>query len=89
MHRTLSRVEYLAHSYLDEYTGYREEFEALDAEYIALCDLYYYVAQEYPCSKASIETIRDEIQLIQKSVAENEEQAYISECLDEVMTEMG
>ena len=75
--------------YATEYEECQEEFEALNSEYVALCNLYYYVAQEYPCSKASVDTLRTEIQRIKDAVAEDDEQAYISECLDEVMTEMG
>ena len=67
----------------------RDEFEQLYAEYTALCELYYYVAQEYPCCQASIDTLRSEIQRIQDAVAEDDEQAYISDCLDEVMAQMG
>lgn len=75
--------------YAAEYAECQDEFEALNSEYIALCNLYYYVAQEYSCSKASIDVLRTEIQRIKDAVAEDDEQAYISECLDEVMTEMG
>lgn len=75
--------------YAAEYAECQEEFETLNSEYIALCNLYYYVAQEYPCSRAAIDTLRTEIQRIKDAVAEDDEQAYISECLDEVMTEMG
>lgn len=75
--------------YVAEYAECQDEFEALNSEYIALCNLYYYVAQEYFCSKASIDILRTEIQRIKDAVAEDDEQAYISECLDEVMTEMG
>lgn len=75
--------------YLDEYENCHEEFESLYAEYIALCNLQYYVPQEYTCSIDSIEKLKSEIQRIEASAAENDEQAYISECLDEVMEEMG
>jgi hypothetical protein len=75
--------------YATEYAECKDEFETLNAEYIALCDLYYYVAQEFPCSKAAIATLRAEVQRIKDAVAEDDEQAYISECLDEVMTAMG
>lgn len=75
--------------YLSEYETCHEEFEQLYAEYIALCDLYYYVAQEYPCCYASIETLKSEIKRIKETVDADDEQAYISDCLDEVMEEMG
>ena len=75
--------------YIDEYANCHEEFEELNAEYIALCDLYYYVAQEYPCSRESIDILNSEIRRIKDAIAVDDEQAYISECLDEVMIEMG
>lgn len=75
--------------YLNEYEACHEEFEKLYAEYIALCDLYFYVAQEYPCCNASIEVLNAEIKRIKETVDADDEQAYISDCLDEVMEEMG
>lgn len=75
--------------YLNEYEACHEKFEKLYAEYIALCDLYFYVAQEYPCCNASIEVLKSEIKRIKETVDADDEQAYISDCLDEVMEEMG
>jgi hypothetical protein len=75
--------------YLSEYEACHEEFEKLYAEYIALCDLYFYVAQEYPCCNASIEALKTDIKRIKDTVDEDDEQVYISDCLDEVMEEMG
>ena len=75
--------------FLDEHENCHEEFEKLYAEYTAICDLYYYVVQDYPCCADSIEKLKAEIQRIKEAVAEDDEQAYISDCLDEVMEEMG
>ena len=75
--------------YLSEYETCHEEFEMLYAEYIALCDLYFYVAQDYPCCNTSIEFLKAEIKRIKDTVDADDEQAYISDCLDEVMEEMG
>lgn len=75
--------------YLDEYESCHEEFEKLYAEYIALCDLYFYTPQEYLCCNDSIEALGSEIRRIKKAVDADDEQAYISDCLDEVMDEMG
>lgn len=75
--------------YLNEYEVCHAEFEKFYAEYIALCDLYYYVAQEYPCCPASIEVLKSEIKRIKETVDADDEQAYISDCLDEIMEEMG
>lgn len=75
--------------YLNEYMTCHEEFEKLYAEYLALCELYFYVAQEYPCCSASIEILKAEIKRIKETVDADDEQAYISDCLDEAMEEMG
>lgn len=75
--------------YLSEFEVFHEEFEKLYAEYTALCNLYFYVAQEYPCCNASIEVLKSEIRRIKETVNADDEQAYISDCLDEVMEEMG
>lgn len=76
-------------SFLSEYEECHEEFEKLYSEYAALCELYCYTAQEYPCTAASIEILKAEIQRMKEMAAEEDEQAYISDCLDEVMEEMG
>ena len=86
---TVSPLLKRCRQYLNEYEACHEEFEKLYAEYIALCDLYYYVAQEYPCCNASIEALKTEIKRIKDTVDADDEQAYISDCLDEVMEEMG
>lgn len=78
-----------ANQFIAEYRECQAEFESLYAEYTALCELYYYVAQEYVCSRSSIQILEAEIARIKKAVAEDDEQAYISDCLDEVMVEMG
>lgn len=75
--------------YISEYDKCYEEFNELFNEYTALCDLHYYVAQEYTCCFESITRLKLEIERIKNEVAEDDEQAYISECLDEVMEEMG
>ena len=75
-----------ANQFIAEYRECKAEFDSL---YTALCELYYYVAQEYVCSHSSIQILETEIARIKKAVAEDDEQAYISDCLDEVMVEMG
>lgn len=78
-----------ANRFIAEYRECQDEFDSLYTEYTALCELYYYVAQEYVCSRSSIQALEAEIARIKKAVAEDDEQAYISDCLDEVMEEMG
>lgn len=76
-------------SYMAEYEQYHTEFEELYSEYKALCELYYYVPQEYICSAEAVAKLNDEMDRIKSIAAEDEEQAYISNCIDEVMEEMG
>lgn len=75
--------------FLAEYEACHGEFEKLYSEYAALCGLYGYAAQEYPCAGISVKALKTEIQRIKEEAAEDDEQGYISECLDEVMEEMG
>ena len=86
---TVTPLHKRCRAFLDEYDACHQEFEELYAEYVALCDLYYYVAQEYPCCAESVEKLKTEIKRIKEEAAEEDEQAYISDCLDEVMEEMG
>ena len=78
-----------ANQFIAEYRECQAEFDSLYTEYTALCELYYYVPQEYVCSRSSIQILEAEIARIKKAVAEDDEQAYISDCLDAVMAEMG
>jgi len=75
--------------FLAEYEYYHAEFDELLNEYTALCGLYDYVPQEFICSAGSVEALKSEIQKIKTAAARDDEQAYISKCLDEVMEEMG
>lgn len=78
-----------ANQFIAECRECQNEFDRLYTEYVTLCELYYYVAQEYVCSRSSIQILETEIERIKKAVAEDDEQAYISDCVDEVMVEMG
>lgn len=75
--------------YMDEYEQYHEEFETLYSEYCALCSLCGEEEKEYVCSRASVEALQAEIDRLQAAIAYDDEQAYISKCLDDVMAEMG
>ncbi len=86
---TVNPIIKKTNSYFLEYDKCRKEFEELYTEYAALCNLYGYTAREYSCCAASIDELKMEIQLIKDTADEDDEQSYISKCLDEVMTEMG
>ena len=78
-----------ANQILNEYKLCHDEFERVYEEYVALCELYHYIAQEYPCSEDSIHKLKGEILRIKQAAAVDDEQSYISECLDDVMADMG
>lgn len=75
--------------FIAEYRECQDKFDRLYTEYAALCGLYHHAAQEYVCSRASIQNLEVEIERIKKAVTEDDEQAYICDCLDAVMVEMG
>ena len=75
--------------YVSKYREVYDEFETLYSEYTSLCNLYYLVPQEYDCSADSLGLLKAEIARIKETADEDDEQSYISECIDEVMEEMG
>lgn len=75
--------------FITEYEECRAEFDKLYTEYSALCEFYGYAALEYVCSSSSVQSLKAEIERIKTKSAEDDEQAYISDCLDDVMVEMG
>lgn len=75
--------------YQQEAAQCREVFRELETQYRALCRLHGYTPREYPCTQASVEALREQLQQLQEEVAQDDEQAYIRDCLDAVMAEMG
>jgi len=72
-----------------DYERCHAAFDELNGEYTALCELYGCQAKEYSCTEDSLQALRDEVEKLRAAIAEDEEQAYIGRCLDEVMEEMG
>ena len=75
--------------YIEEYNTYKDEYEQLFIEYTALCKLYCLIPQEYNCTAESVFNLRQEVERIKNIAAKDDEQSYISNCIDEVMVEMG
>lgn len=75
--------------FLKEYENHHDEYELLYSEYIALCELYHYATQNFPFSAQSVSLLREEIERIKLAEEKSSEQSYISQCLDEVMSDMG
>ena len=76
--------------------AYKHEEEQKEAEYVelvarykALCSMAGEDAQQIPYSKSAVETINAEIERLELLLVRQQEQVYISDCVDEVMAEMG
>ena len=67
----------------------RAEFDELMTRYRALCTMAGGEAKELPFSEDSKAMVTSEIERLELLLVRQQEQAYISECVDEVMEEMG
>ena len=66
-----------------------EEFNELYARYKVLCQMSGAESEAFEYSESAIELITSRINTLEQDVYRQQEQAYISDCVDEVMKEMG
>ena len=67
----------------------KSDYAELIARYKALCSMAGEDAKPLPYSKSAVKAINDEVERLESLLVQQQEQAYISECVDEVMTDMG
>lgn len=99
----IHQVEYL-HSFtsvtvksiIKKIDAYRQEMKEKQAEfdvayrrYKMLCSLANEMTKEYVYSEEAFTEMEEEIVRLENAVVRMQEQAYVSECVDQVMTEMG
>ena len=65
------------------------EYAELVARYEALCSMAGVEASQWPYSETAAEHIKAKIEQLELQLVRQQEQAYISECVDEVMADMG
>lgn len=65
------------------------EYEELFARYEALCSMAGKDARPLPYSEAAVAEVSAEVERLELLLVRQQEQAYISECVDEVMADMG
>ena len=65
------------------------EFAELLARYQVLCQMAKCDSKEFAFSAQSIEILNAEIDALEQEIYRQQEQSYISECVDQVMAEMG
>lgn len=74
---------------IHEYENVSDAYLQARASYEALCQSAAVEPKDTRCSKAGLEMLHTEIETIQQWLAEDDERAYISQSIDEVMAEMG
>lgn len=78
---------------IDEYKHEEEQKEAeyaeLVARYEALCSMAGEDSKQLPYSKSAVDTMNAEIERLELLLVRQQEQAYISDSVDEVMADMG
>lgn len=65
------------------------EFQKIKDTYEVLCDELGVRAEEIFCSPEGMESLKKNVHELEMQVMQNEEEEYISECIDEAMKEMG
>ena len=76
-------------AYKRELEQKQAEFQDLVARYNALCEMTHEEAKALPYSEEAKGKVNAEIERLELILVRQQKQAYISECVDEVMTEMG
>ena len=86
---TLNGLNKKIADYNKEQIERRKEFNELLARYKALCVMAEENAKKYDYTEASVGIISAEIERLEYALVKQQEQEYIDECVNEVMTEMG
>ena len=71
------------------YTDLNPLIADLKIEYKIVCDMAGELAKPFDVSQAAVQNIQAEIIRLREKIARDDEKAYISKCLDEVMSDMG
>ncbi len=67
----------------------KSELEELQSRYTALCSVAGAQPEVFSTESGALEKIRDKVATLEKQIVMQTEQEYISECVNEVMAEMG
>lgn len=76
-------------AYKHELEEKKAEFEESYSRYKMLCSIAKATAHVYKYSEEAFAEMEEEIQRLELAVVRMQEQSYVSECVDQVMTEMG
>ena len=75
--------------YKKELAQQEAEFYELFARYKALCSMANEEPHEYSCAKESCAALTPEIERLERVLVKQHEQAYICDCVNQVMSDMG
>lgn len=86
---TIAGLEKKIAIYKKEVAQQEAEFHELFARYKALCSMANEELHEYSCSKESCVALTSEIERLERALVKQHEQAYICDCVNQVMSDMG
>ena len=75
--------------YITEYDICKSEYDELIIKYEALCKTLGINAEITECTNSGIRYLKEKISMLEAQLSKSAEQEYISDCIDEVMIEMG
>lgn len=67
----------------------KRELEELKSRYDALCSVAGVPPEEFSSAEGTLEQVKNKVSALEKQVVMQREQEYISDCVNEVMSEMG
>lgn len=86
---TVTRLLKQIDSFKHEQAQKKADFQELLARYEALCAMSEEKPRKFTYSEDTVTAITDEVGRLERALIQQQEQIYISESVDEVMTEMG
>jgi hypothetical protein len=86
---TVSELVRKYDKYINDYVEGKDIYDNLIIRYTALCEMTGVAAKQYTFSRESICELETQIGQMEKELVRQAEQTYISDCIDEVMAEMG
>lgn len=75
--------------HITEYDVCKSEYDELIIKYEALCKTLGINAEITECTNSGIRYLKEKISMLEAQLSKSAEQEYISDCIDEVMVEMG
>lgn len=75
--------------YKREIVEKEKAFDELYARYLALCSMAEEMPAEYKCLDEDVKALNEEVNRLESTLIKQQEQEYINDCVNEVMTEMG